>query len=136
MTRRSKRTRVDLHRSRDYLRVAENFYQGAEVAREFEYWNAAGVLIVHAAIAYGDAITIKVAGTKSRGEDHRDLVDLIEEVVALDGQGRMAVNQLRRLIDEKNLVSYSGEVYTRTDIARLSKLLERFRSWALSLLRT
>jgi len=136
MARRRKRDRVDRHRSRDYLRVADNFYQGAEVAREFEYWNAAGVLIIHAAIAYADAITIKVAGMKSRGEDHRDLVDLIEEVVALDAQGRAAVNQLRRLIDEKNLVSYSGEVYTRAAIARLGKLVERFRSWALILLRS
>ncbi|MBI3016018.1 MAG: HEPN domain-containing protein [Candidatus Tectomicrobia bacterium] len=136
MTRRTKRVRVDHHRSRDHLRVAENFYEGAEVAREFEYWNAAGVLIIHAAIAYADAITIKVAGTKSRGEDHRDLVDLIEETVALDSQGKTAVNHLRRLIDEKNLVSYSGHVYTRADTTRLSKLLERFRSWALSLLKT
>lgn len=127
---------MDRHRSRDYLRVADNFFQGAEVAREFEYWNAAGVLIIHAAIAYGDAITIKVAGMKSRGEDHRDLVNLMEEVVALDAQGKAAVNQLRRLIDEKNLVSYSGEVYTRADIARLGKLVERFRSWALILLRS
>jgi hypothetical protein len=134
MARRRKRSRVDLHRSGDYLRVAENFYHGAGVARDFEYWNAAGVLIVHAAIAYADAATIKVAGLKSRGDDHRDIVDLIAEVVALDAQGRTAVNQLRRLIDEKNLVSYSGEVYTRGDITRLFKLLERFRSWALVLL--
>ncbi|MCG2726610.1 MAG: hypothetical protein L6420_10275 [Elusimicrobia bacterium] len=63
--------RVSVPRSKnsDYARVAENFYHGAETAKEFEYWNAAGVLIIHAAIAYADAITIKFGGVKNKGED-------------------------------------------------------------------
>jgi hypothetical protein len=44
--------------------------KAAEVVTEFEYWNAAGVLLVHAAIALTDALTVKVGGVKSAGGDH------------------------------------------------------------------
>lgn len=128
------RIKVDKNKSSDYTSVADNFTEGAELAKEFGYWNAAGVLIVHAAIAYTDAITIKVAGVKSRGEDHAQAARLMEEVVALDEDGRKALNKLRRLIEEKNLVSYSGEIYQKNDIERMWKLLERYKNWAVEML--
>ena len=74
MVRRVARISIDRHKSHNYKQVADNLYEGALVAKEFEYWNAAGPLIVHAAIAYTDAITIKLAGVKSRGQDHDDTV--------------------------------------------------------------
>ncbi len=128
------RIKVNRDKSLDYASVADNFAKGAELAKEFGYWNAAGVLIVHAAIAYTDAITIKVAGVKSRGEDHAQAARLIQEVVALDETGQKALNKLRRLIEEKNLVSYSGEIYQKNDIERMWKLLERYRNWAIEIL--
>lgn len=42
--------------------MADGFFAGAEAAKTFEYWDAAGLLIIHAAIAYTDAIRIKVGG--------------------------------------------------------------------------
>jgi len=128
------RIRIDKDKSFDYASVADNFTRGAELAKEFGYCNAAGVLMVHAAIAYTDAITIKVGGVKSRGEDHAQAIRLIEEVVALDEDGRKALNKLRRLIEEKNLVSYSGEIYQRNDIEKMWKLLERYKNWAVEML--
>lgn len=50
MGRKTVRKKIDSNRFRDYHYVAENFFGGAEVAADFEYWNAAGVLIVHSAI--------------------------------------------------------------------------------------
>jgi len=128
------RIKVNRDKSLDYASVADNFTKGAELAREFEYWNAAGVLIVHAAIAYTDAITIKVAGVKSRGEDHAQAARLMEEVVALDENGRKALNKLRRLIEEKTIVSYSGKIYQKNDIERMWKLLERYKNWAVEMI--
>jgi hypothetical protein len=46
------------------------------MAVEFQYWNAAGVLLVHAAIALTDALTVKIGGAKSTGEDHMLAADL------------------------------------------------------------
>ncbi|MBI2119450.1 MAG: hypothetical protein HYT97_07490 [Elusimicrobia bacterium] len=130
----SKRVSISRSKYHDYAKVADNFFSGSDCAREFEYWNAAGVLIVHAAIAYTDAITIKVGGVKSQGEDHMAVIDLLREVVALDEHGQRALNHLIRMIEQKNLVSYSGEIYTRTDIEKLWKQLERYRDWALFIL--
>ncbi len=132
--RKTNRVKVNREKSFDYASVADNFTKGAELAKEFGYWNAAGVLIVHAAIAYTDAITIKVAGVKSRGEDHTETTRLVEEVVALDEDGRKALNKLRRLIEEKNLVSYRGEIYRRDDIEKMWKLLERYKNWAVEII--
>jgi hypothetical protein len=118
----------------DYVQVADNFYAGADAARAFEYWNAAGVLIVHAAIAYSDAITIKVGGVKSQGADHMAAVDLVRQIVTLDKAGENALNHLWQMIQEKNVVSYHGEIYARRDVDKLWKHLERYRTWALSIL--
>jgi hypothetical protein len=49
--------------------VGEHFVQAAQLATEFQYWDAAGVLLVHFAIAVTDALTIKVGGVKSAGLD-------------------------------------------------------------------
>jgi cobyrinic acid a,c-diamide synthase len=110
--------------------IAENFIQAAEVAKEFEYWNAAGVLIVHAAIALTDAVTVKVGGVKSVGEDHSLAGDLLQEVVAVDNEGKKAIGHLRLILEEKTLVSYSGRIYRHEDIRRMARHLERYRGWA------
>jgi len=130
----NKRASVPHAKHHDYRKVADNFYSGAEAAKAFDYWNAARVLIVHAAIAYTDALTIKIGGVKSQGEDHMAAVDLVKEVVRLDEHGEKALNHLWRMIQEKSVVSYNGEIYTRQDIDKLWKHLERYRAWALSLL--
>ena len=121
-------------KSRDYLRVADNFRQGAEAARAFEYWNAAGLLAVHAAIAYTDALTIHVGSVKCHGEDHMAAADLLKEIVVMDDAGKKAVIHLLRLLEQKNLVSYSGEIYAQKDVDTIWKHLERYRPWVLGLL--
>src|SRR5882672_1999185 len=99
----SRRASVSREKYQDYMKVADNFYSGAELAKEFEYWNAAGLLIIHAAIAYTDALTIKVGGVKSQGEDHMAAVDLLREVVELNEAGQKAANHLARMIEQKNV---------------------------------
>jgi hypothetical protein len=135
MARKTIQKKVDRAKSSNYKIVANNFFNGAEVAREYEYWNAAGVLIVHAAIAYADSVTIKLGGVKSQGEDHYDTISLLDEFVAPNPDKKNALNQLKKIIDHKTSVSYSGDIYEKEDVDRLWKLLERFRNWALTVLR-
>jgi hypothetical protein len=130
----SVRKTVERAKSANYLAVAENFYKGAEVAKDYEYWNAAGVLIVHAAIAYADAIAIRIGGVKSQGEDHQNATALLEEFVAASEQKKRALNHLRTIIDHKTSVSYSGNIYGKSDVDRLWKHVERFRAWSLEVL--
>lgn len=134
MVKKYKTSQTERNKYLDYKAVAVNFQDGAKVASEFEYWNAAGVLIVHSAIAFGDAITIKFGKVKSRGEDHQNLVNLINALVAETNEKRNALINLSKIIDHKNLVSYGGDVYTRKDIDKLWKYLTRFISWVKPLL--
>ena len=135
MPRPSTRKTVDRARSADYFAVAENFFKGAELAREFEYWNAAGLLIVHAAIAYADAICVKLGGVKSRGEGHHEAIALLDELTAVNQGQKGALNQFRKIIDHKTSVSYAGDVYSRGDVELLWRLVVRFRDWAMGVLK-
>jgi hypothetical protein len=110
--------------------VGEHFAQAAQLATEFQYWNAAGVLLVHAAIALTDALTIKAGGVKSAGEDHLLAADLLETVLVMDAEAKRAIGHLRALIQEKTLVSYSGEFYRQEDVRRMARHLNRYRTWA------
>lgn len=134
MARGTKTVTVERNKAKDYQVVADSFYNGAEVAAEFEYWNAAGVLIVHSAIAYGDSVTIKYGGVKSRGEDHQQLVNLLEETIAHSAEKKTALLQLNKIIAHKNSVSYSGDIYDQQDIEKLKKHIDRFRKWVKTLM--
>jgi len=114
--------------------VAESFAGGAELAREFEYWNAAGVLIVHAVIAYSDAVCIKLGGLKSQGDDHGIAIELLKEILPENAENKKAYGNFEKIIAHKNAVSYSGEVYDRKDIENLWKNYERFKLWTISVL--
>ena len=134
MPRTGRRRQVERSRWQQFRSVAESFVAAAAVATEFEYWNAAGVLLVHAAIALTDALTVKIGGVKSVGEDHMLAAGLLETVVVIDAEGKKAIAHLRALLEEKNLVSYSGEIYRREDIRRMGRHLDRYRTWANRLL--
>ena len=128
MPRPGRRRQVDRARWRQFYAVAENFAQAAEKATEFQYWNAAGVLLVHASIALTDALTVKIGGAKSAGEDHMLAADLLESVLAVDAEAKKAIRHLRTLIQEKTLVSYSGMIYRQEDIRRMTSHLDRYRA--------
>lgn len=135
MVRKTTRKTVDKLQAKNYKIVADNFYSGAEAAKEYEYWNASGVLIVHSAIAYSDAISIRYGGAKCQGEDHNQTVTLLKEVVANTDENKKAVIQLEKIIAHKNSVSYRGEIYDEKDIEVLWKNINRFKVWAEGLLK-
>ena len=59
MAKRRGRKSVDRTQFIKYRETAEHFYNAAKDSIELEYWTAAGVLIVHSAIAYADALCVK-----------------------------------------------------------------------------
>lgn len=135
MVKKFKTVFVEKQKSKDFITVARNFMNGAEVASEYEYWNAAGVLIVHSAIAFSDAITVKYGKVKSKSEDHQDVINLIYSLVADNEEKKKAMLQLSKIISHKNLVSYSGDIYSKKDIDKLWKYIERFAAWAENILK-
>lgn len=85
---------------------------------------------MHGAIAYADAVTIRRTGTKSSSGRHMDAVRLLKEAAASEKGLDQAVGHLRRLIEEKNRVAYTGQSFRAADIEKLSVHAERFEAWA------
>ena len=117
-----------------FLNTAEHFYEASKDSMELDYWTAAGVLIVHSAIAFSDALCIKLAGVRSTADDHEDAILLLERTVAQSDNKTKAINHFRRIIEVKTKVSYLGELYTGKQTNEMWKRLERFRKWALGIL--
>lgn len=126
--------RIDNHKHLDFIKVAENFKNGADLAFEYGYFNAAGVLIVHSAIALADSITIKFSSSKIKGDSHYDILALLKNVLPPKLKNDSAIDHLKKIIDQKNLVSYSGDIYRKSDIVKLNKHFERFSTWAKKIL--
>ncbi len=135
MTSKSPRKKIDPFRYQDFRNVAENFYEGANVAADYSYFNAAGVLIVHSAIAYSDAISIKNKGVKIQGENHYEIIPFLNDLIPESEEKKKALEHLRNIIDHKNRVSYSGDVYHKKDIESLWRHFNRFKLWAEQLLK-
>lgn len=131
-----KTPKIKIHHSRfsSYKKIAHSFFEAAVISSEMGYYNAAGVLFVHSAIAFSDAITIKLSSTKSSGDNHFQIISLIEDIAKASNEKSKALNHLRKIIDQKNLVSYSGEEYNHKDIVELQKNAQRFQIWALKIL--
>lgn len=62
------------------------------------------VMIVHAAIAYGDALTAS-AGGKVNQKDHAALPRLIRDALGQRTDGTQ-IARLQRILEEKNAASY------------------------------
>lgn len=130
MANRSRRKSVQRNQYRQYQKVAEHFFVAASDSIDMGYWTAAGVLIVHSAIAYVDALCIQQSGQRSAGENHVDAIALLDEVISDGEEKASAMNQLRRIIEEKTKVSYLGDLYSAKQAEDLWKRLKRFRQWA------
>jgi hypothetical protein len=126
---------IDVNKYSDFIKVSKDFSNGCDTAYTFEYYNAAGVLIIHAAIALADAVTIKLSGTKCSGDSHYDIIALLNKVTPSSKDKNKSLDQFKRLIDHKNKVSYYGDIYYKKDVDRLLKYFERFKFWAETLLR-
>ena len=134
MAKKTKRQRIDREKASDYAAIGDDFLRGAELAMDDERWNAAGLLLVHAAIATADAVCIKLSGMRSTSDNHQEAVTLLKEVtVASDERGR-AVQQLRRIITEKNAVAYGGQRFRRRGVEALKTRADRFHAWARTIL--
>jgi hypothetical protein len=129
-------SRKEVHSSDyiNFLKVSENFFEGAKLAADFEYFNAAGVLIVHAAIAMADAVTIRFSSSKCSGDNHYEIIKLLKETAPASAQNKSALIQFEKIIDHKNAVSYQGLIYVKEDIDQLVKHFERFSNWANTIL--
>ena len=119
-----------LSHARRFLEVADLV---AGEGSDAEYSSAAAALAVLAGIAASDAACCKALGRRSRGQDHRQAVELVEQVEPGGEEVGKALRRLLALKDEahyglfdvsgndlrtalrqaKSLVGFAGEVLLR-----------------------
>lgn len=121
---------IETSRNRSFISVAKSFEEAADLAFEFEYYNAAGVLYIHSAIAYADAVTIKLGSLKSSGDNHYQVINLLESIVPANRIDKKAITNFKSLIDHKNLISYTGDIYHKKDVDKIRRHFDKFRTWS------
>jgi hypothetical protein len=126
----SAQSRTRLEHARKFLGVADLVAgEGGDV----EYASAAAALAVLAGIAASDAACCTALGRRSRGQDHQQAVELVEQVAPGGAQAAKALRRLLSLKDEahyglfdvggkdlqaalrqaRTLVDFAGEVVQR-----------------------
>ncbi|MGN6258817.1 MAG: hypothetical protein ACTHN3_13905 [Solirubrobacterales bacterium] len=100
--------RTRLEHARKFLEVAELV---AGQTGDLEYASAAAALAVLAGIAASDAACCTALGRRSRGQDHLQAVDLVEQIAPGGAQAAKALRRLLSLKDEAHygLFDVSGQ---------------------------
>ncbi len=109
------------------LRSAQALATVAESADPFG--NALGIIGIHAAIAYSDALSIAYGGIRSAQGDHGRAVDVFREALGPSADPDI-VRDLTAILAEKDQISYQGEYYTIEEARHLVQRVERFCAWA------
>ena len=110
--------RTRLAHARKFLEVAELVASEEQID---ESASCAAALAVLAGIAAADAACCAVLGRRSRGQDHKQAADLVEQIAP---KGKEAAKALRELLDVKDTAQYGLVHVTRP---RLTAAIRRAR---------
>jgi hypothetical protein len=113
--------------TRGRLRKAEQFWEAAELTREFaddeaEVGDAYVTLCVHAGIAAADVICCAALGEHALGEDHNEALALLSRVRP---GGKELTKALAVLLGMKTLAGYSASPVSAVDRKRAQRQAER-----------
>lgn len=128
---------VDPYQAEKYRRVGASLLASAQALESIAvtgdpYGNAVGVVAIHAAIAYNDALTIAFRGIKSTEGDHRKAADVLQTALGHRAQANQ-MDRLRSMLSLKDRISYGGQFYTLEEARQLLRSAEAFCAWAESL---
>ncbi|HEX8830013.1 MAG TPA: hypothetical protein VF705_02550 [Longimicrobium sp.] len=97
------------------------------VPDEGQNGNPAVVLIVHAAIAYGDALTAS-AGGRVNQRDHSGLPKLVRDALGQKADPTQ-IRRLEKILEEKDAASYGARTVRGDHARQLLEQLDRFARW-------
>lgn len=98
------------------------------------YSAAVGVLAVHCAISYNDAVQIKLTGKRTKSQDHRRAVRGTEAACRSASVESRGIGHLERLLSAKTDISYGDARVDKRRIEYLYQAARAFRAWAESIL--
>lgn len=139
MVKRTNARRVNKRDAPGYAETGRIFLESARALSEIAdeaapYGNAIGLLSIHAAISYADALTIAF-GEKKSADVHRKAVDTLRSVMGSKLDER-AAKAFRLVLQQKDAVSYRGEFYSIDDGRKLLKHAELFCKWTRNVFET
>ena len=94
------------------------------------YPSAAALLAVHSAIAYNDAVQIKLTGDRSRTQDHGQAVAAIKRACGTAKIEPRGVAHLGKLLSIKTDISYGDKEVDNQLADALCVAADRFEAWA------
>lgn len=128
-------TRADAVRRQEqahkFLEVAD--LVEAEAGQDAASANVAASLAVLAGIAAADAACCVALGRRSRGQDHRQAIDLVREV---SPGGAAAARHLQRLLDLKDSAHYGVITLGAADLRTALRTAHHLLDFAAATLRT
>ena len=137
MTPRRTPTRAAGGDPRDFLANATRYLDSARDLLELHDGDSrakpAASAAVHAAIAFGDALTVARLG-QANTKDHEQLADLVERAAGRDADNTQ-ISRLRRILGRKNEADYGPRQWRRAEAEELIKDVDRFANWIHSILR-
>jgi hypothetical protein len=93
------------------------------------YKSAVALLAVHCAIAFNDAVLVKLTGSVHKGQDHAEAGRKTRNECRKKKIDTNGVQHLEKLITHKTIYSYSGMVDFRKAQDAADKA-EKFANWA------
>lgn len=122
---------------KDYLANAEQLLDGARDMLELSEGDSRARMVamsaVHAAIAFGDALTVAKLGVTNT-QAHEQLPRLIATAVG-ETRDEAQSARLRRILDLKGQADYGPRRWRREEAEKLIVDVERFANWVRSVLR-
>lgn len=125
--------RVDRAQAKLYLEKARGFLGDAEnmIGQSEFSGNGVAVLAIHAAIAFADAVTIRIREAKSASGDHTEAVDVLQDSLGrLTDSDRVALKDLRFILQRKNDASYTANLVSTQEAEAIVAKLRSFARWA------
>ncbi len=110
-----------------YLRKAAEFEGTARSALRDHRPNSAGLEAIHAVISACDALTITRLELRCKGEDHRDVLQLLDQIT--EAKGTHLKRQVFQVLSAKNRVEYGDLGLTVEEAGRLVVQAERVVRW-------
>jgi hypothetical protein len=115
-----------------YIQRARDFFQAMQLLRDDgDYKNAAGLLAIHSAISYADALRVGLGDSRLQAESHtKSIIDLRNLLVQRRYENLSGVDHLAFLLSKKSAISYGKERFDLKSVQALNQRAERFAFWA------
>lgn len=97
--------------------------------------SALALVSIHSAIAYNDALHVRLTGRRPKYDDHRTAVNSTERNCRARKLNTAGVVHLKALIEKKTAYSYGDSAVTSEQAQAVSIKAERFEAWVNQIIR-